>query len=135
MLPFVLAATDGGATIRLPAVVPTAVAIAAVLTAIGLLWRYVGRPITAGVRFVRDRLDDIRVVVDQLRDVVQYVGLFGADVEARLDRLERRLELGPYHPERRHPPPPVDDASAIRSLLAERLRVTQAIRDLGDDEP
>lgn len=127
--------SDATTVITLPAAMPTAALVVAVLTAAGLLWRYVGRPIVCGVRFVRDRLDDIREVVEQLRDVVQYVGLLGADVEARLDRIERILQLGPYDPKHGQLPPNFSSTDALHDQIRERIRTHQAIRDLGRDTP
>ena len=125
--PLVLLADNGGTTITLPPALPAAGAIVLIGTALGLLWRFVGRPIYRATKYVRERLEENSALVEQVRELVQYVGLFGGDVEARLDRLEKANGLGYYRREQDRP------VHVVPPALLERLRTQQAIRDLGED--
>lgn len=127
--PLLLLTDQGGTTVTLPPALPAAGAIVLILTALGLLWRFIGRPIYRGAKYVRDRLEDNSALVDQVRDLVLYVGLFGGDVEARLDRIEKALGLGYYRREQDKP------VHIVPPALQERLRTRQAIRDLDAPNP
>lgn len=119
------------ATIHVPSLTALAITTTVLLTALGLLIRYVVRPLSAATRWVRTRLDEISDLVDWQKDTVQFIGLFGADIEARLDRIERTLKLGPYHRRATDPPGP----PALHSALVERLKAYEEIRNLGRDDP
>lgn len=120
-------------TITVPPVTTTAAAIVVVLTALGLLWRFIVWPLIKSGRFIRELLETFGAVVDQVRDLVSYVALFVVDVEGRLDRIERALSLGPY--QRRatddFPAPP----TLRDSLATNRARVADEIRDVTHDDP
>lgn len=104
--------------VTVPALLPTAVAVAAVLTAFGLVLQFIVRPIVRAARWVSDRLDELSSLVEQVRDLVQYVGISGADVEARFDRLEREVGLMPWKP----------TSALTRPVLREELTETQTRR-------
>jgi hypothetical protein len=118
-----------GTTIYVPPVGVVATWVVTVLTALVLIGRFVVRPAARGARYVKGWLAAVAANNDQVAEIVQYFGLFGADVEARLDRIEERLDLGYWKPTgQRHGPP------TLHAAIEARLETQARIRELGDDE-
>ncbi|MCW2897744.1 MAG: hypothetical protein JWO67_9 [Streptosporangiaceae bacterium] len=86
-----------GTTLTLPDPVALAGTAIVLLTAATLIGRYVVRPIVRGGRWVSDRLAEVRALVEQVRDLVQYVGMSAVEVGDRFSRLETHTGLPPWH--------------------------------------